>query len=111
MEKRRSPRVVSLNLVSYTAFDDEGVLDSEDFTRTLNLSPEGMLLEMKSAPPICTILNMSIGLMDDVIQVQSKVVRLEELPSGKIAVGIAFLKISEAHRQLLEAYLEGKNEG
>lgn len=109
-DHRKNPRVGSLNLVSFTSYNDEGVVQSHSYSRTLNLSREGMLLEVKEAPALNTLIIVSLGLGEKIIQVQGKIVRVEERESQLFTIGISFLNVNPYDQKVLDDYLKNKQE-
>ncbi|MEK7485978.1 MAG: PilZ domain-containing protein [Planctomycetota bacterium] len=109
-EQRKNPRVDSLNLVTFTSFDDEGVILSNAYSRTLNLSKEGMLIEMRQAPAINTLILISLGIGEKIIQVQGKIARVETQPDNLLQVGISFINVNPYDQKVLHDYLRAKEE-
>ena len=109
-EQRKNPRVDSLNLVTFTSFDDEGVILSNAYSRTLNLSKEGMLIEMRQAPAINTLILISLGIGEKIIQVQGKIARVETQPDNLLQVGISFINVNPYYQKVLHDYLRAKEE-
>lgn len=108
-ELRKNPRFPSLNLVSFTSFNQKGNLDTHSYSKTLNLSEGGMLLEMRKPPDLDSLINLSLGIGENIIQVQGKIVRREKVDGSKFAVGVSFLNINEHDRKILQKYLEQKD--
>lgn len=109
-EQRKNPRVDSLNLVTFTSFDDEGVILSNAYSRTLNLSKEGMLIEMRQPPALNTLILVSLGIGEKIIQVQGKIVRAEPSEKDLFLVGISFINVNPYDQKVLNDYLRAKGE-
>jgi c-di-GMP-binding flagellar brake protein YcgR len=86
-------RVISLNLVTYAKYDEEGVLAESAMGRTLDISPGGIKLEVEHHFPLSSELDLSIALREEIVQVKGRVVHLEELKNGKIGMGIQFADV------------------
>jgi len=102
---RREARVISLNLVSYSRYDDEGVLTEAAMGRTLDISPGGIRLEVERHYPLSSVIDISIALRDNIITVKGRVVHLEELKNGKIAMGIQFVEMEPTIRDMIAKFL------
>jgi c-di-GMP-binding flagellar brake protein YcgR len=91
--RRSSPRIHSLNFVA-----EEGLM-----FRTLDVSREGMLLEMGSPPPLGGRLDLQVAFGEDVVTIPAQVVRHELLEDRHVGVGVRFLRLEpEAKRALYE---------
>jgi c-di-GMP-binding flagellar brake protein YcgR len=102
-DRREHLRVVSLNLVSARPLDDAGGLES--LGRTRNVSLGGILLEVKRPYPLSATLELQIALGDAIIRPVGRVVRLQELESNEIEMGIKFTEISERDREILKKHI------
>ena len=90
-DRRHSPRVHSLHFVA-----EEGQM-----LRTLDVSAEGMLLEMGNPAPLGSRLELQVAFGEEVLPLHGEVVRHELLPDRKVGVGIHFVDLTEtAHKAL-----------
>ena len=105
-EDRHYPRVKHLNLVQVDRRDDEGLQADLATGRTLDISPGGIRLELHHPLPLRTIVEMSLALDNDLVDVRGKVVYLEEIDDERCAMGIQFIDVGAGARQLLERYVE-----
>ena len=94
-EKRRYPRINSLNIVA----------DRGRVFRTLDLSREGMLLEMDHPAPLGTRLALDVALGEAVVELQGLVVRHVPQDNGRIAVGIRFDRVTPKVERALREFL------
>ncbi len=97
-DKRKSPRIHSLNFVA-----DEGSM-----FRTLDVSPEGMLLEMGVPPPLGSRLDLRVAFGEDVVRLPGQVVRHELLPGNRVGVGVRFESLDARARQVVTRHVGGK---
>ncbi len=95
--RRRTTRVHSLNFVA-----QEGHM-----FRTLDVSSEGMLLEMPVPPPLGTRMQLRLAVGDEVADVAGQVVRHVLMPDMKVGVGIHFENLTPGARALLAARVAG----
>lgn len=103
-DRRDSPRVVSVNLVSCKPQDE--VAGEQGLGRTRNLSQGGILLEVNQHYPLSAVLELQIALGEKIIRPVGRVVRLQELEGQQIEMGIKFTEMSEDDRQALDAHIE-----
>lgn len=103
---RHHPRVKNLSLVQVDRHDEKGLQADLATGRTLDISPGGIRLELHHPLPLRTIVEMSLALDNTLIEVQGKVVYLEEIDDERCAMGVQFIDISEDVRQQLEQYVE-----
>jgi len=94
-EKRRFPRLQSLNIVAQAG----------KVFRTLDLSREGMLLEMDVPAAVGTRLHVDLALGEEVLEVEGEVKRHVPQDNGRIAVGILFSRLSPRAERALREYL------
>ncbi len=103
-DRRQFPRIVSVNLVSCKEADSPD--GEESMGRTRNLSQGGILLEVHKYYPLSSVLDIQIALGEKIIQPAGRVVRLQELESDKVEMGIKFTELSEEDREALDGYIE-----
>ncbi len=105
-DDRHYPRVKNLNLVQIDQHDEEGLQADLATGRTLDISPGGIRLELHHALPLRTLVEMSLALDNNLVDVQGKVVYLEEIDDERCAMGIQFIDVAHEARRLLEQYVE-----
>jgi hypothetical protein len=92
-DRRQSPRVHSLNFVA----EEAGVY------RTLDVSPEGMLLEMGVPAPLGSRLELRVAFGEEIVPLHARVVRHELLENRGVGVGVRFEDLTEPAQQALTA--------
>lgn len=109
-DRRKSPRVSSVNLISYACLDQNDREYAHGMGRTLNLTEDGMLLETYFPIENECIVSLQIGLGEDVIDFRGKVVHQEPAEGDLFTTGIEFLdKDPETHaklKQFVKAFKE-----
>lgn len=105
-EERHHPRVKNLSLVQVDRHNEEGNQADLATGRTLDISPGGIRLELHHPLPLRTMVEISLALDNDLIDVRGKVVYLEEIDDERCAMGIQFIDVAPRTRQLLEQYVE-----
>ena len=103
-ENRRHIRIDSLNL-SYVALDKDGNFVKQGIGRTLNVSESGILLETVFPININQKMVLSIGLEDDLVNVEGRVVYSVEDENGKFKTGIELIGIDETSLQILQIFI------
>ncbi len=96
--RRKSPRIHSLNFVA-----EEGRM-----FRTLDVSPEGMYLEMGAPPPLGTRLDLHVAFGEEIVRLPGMVVRHELLGIGRVGVGIRFEELDAPARRAVREHVESK---
>ncbi len=104
-DDRHHPRVKNLNLVQIDQHDEEGLQADLATGRTLDISSGGIRLELHHSVPLRTIVEMSLALDNDLVDVRGKVVYLEEIDEERCAMGIQFINVGAEVQQLLERYV------
>jgi len=92
-ERRHYPRVHSVHFVA-----EEGLV-----FRTLDVSREGMLLEMGSPAPLGARLELRVAFGEEILPLHAVVMRHELLDDRKVGVGVRFVDLNETARRALEA--------
>ncbi len=105
-QKRRFPRVDSLNLLSYFCVDEQGEVVTQGMGRTLNVSEGGILLETHIPIPPEDTVYLSIGFDEDVTDVRGEVAYTKEGENGRIQSGIKFVDPDDNARQVIADYIE-----
>jgi len=99
--RRKSPRIHSLNFVA-----EEGRM-----FRTLDVSKEGMFLEMGSPPPLGSRLDLRVAFGEEIVRLPGMVVRHELIGVGRVGVGVRFEELGPAARRIVLAHVEAKEAG
>jgi PilZ domain-containing protein len=91
-EKRRHYRINALNLLNYVCFDEEGNIIGQGMGRTLNVSESGILLETHVSLQHGCRITLTIGLEDDLIDIDGTVVFSKQGPEAPYEAGIEFFE-------------------
>lgn len=103
-EKRKNRRIDSLNL-SYICLDENDVKFKQGMGRTLNISETGILLETNfPIKPEYKVL-LSIGLEDDLVDMEGRVIHCKSGKDGKFETGIQFLEPDDRTNQTLKNFV------
>ncbi len=105
-EKRRHPRLDSLLLVAYTVYEENGTMVSRGMGRTLNLSESGILFETQLPIEAGQIIEMNMGVREDIIQVRGKAVYSRKGDGDTVEAGIEFEAMDEDRKEILRRFLK-----
>ena len=103
-EKRKHKRLQSFNL-SYVALDDNGNIIYQGMGRTLNVSEAGILLQTDFNVHLNLKIVLSIGIEDDIVNVEGDVAHSRVGKNGKFETGIKFSKIDDNALDVLKRFL------
>ncbi len=104
-ERRKFIRPESLNLLDYIVMYEHGQQGEYAMGRTLNVSEGGILMETRTliAPDLKVMI--TLGLNEDLVDVQGKVIRSNPL-GDRYLNGIKFIDISDTNLKILQRYIK-----
>ena len=105
-ENRKHVRVDSVNLLNYEYFGENQQKESQGMGRTLNLSEAGLLLETKSLLKEDLELSIDIGLKEEILSVNGKVIYSEADDDGLFKSGIHFENVGVNNFMILRNHLQ-----
>ena len=76
--------------------------------RTLNISESGMLLETHFPIEPKHVLQLTISLEEDLLDIQGKPVHIRSDEGGKYQVGIKFVDLGQKSIELLKSFLNAE---
>lgn len=88
-EKRRHPRVNSLNL-SYVCIDEDGNVSGEGMGRTLNVSESGILLETYFSLLPGQTISLTVAIEEELLDIRGQVIRCRQSEANTFQTGIEF---------------------
>jgi hypothetical protein len=104
-EHRKFIRYDSLHLLDYLVIDDEGNPGVYSMGRTIDVSVDGLKLETAQALDPNTLLSVTVGLEDDLIELQGRTTHANPY-NGRFISGITFIKITKEGRRIFAKYVE-----
>jgi c-di-GMP-binding flagellar brake protein YcgR len=108
-ERRRYPRIESLNLIAYACMDESGKVINQGMGRTLNVSETGLLLETYYPLECEDVMLLGVGIKDELIDIRGQVIHNAMNNDGKHVSGIEFIKIDKRSSEILKQYIEAFN--
>jgi hypothetical protein len=104
-ERRKHYRINSLNLVSYDCIDTNNEVVMQAMGRTLDVTEGGILLETHVPLKTRFIVSLTIGVEDDIVDVQGKVVHCRTNKGGRFKSGIQFTGMDRTSLRILRKFI------
>ena len=108
-EKRKHSRIDSLHLLNYVFSDETGSGSMQGMGRTLNVSESGILLETHTPIGINSVVSLTIGIEENVVDIKGRVVYTKENETSMNESGIEFFDVDEAAHKILKEYISAFN--
>ena len=107
-ERRHERRISAINLATIEVEGEEAGAE-ELVGRTLDLSLDGMRVEIVHALPLASPVHVRFALGDRLLDVEAVVRSTVEVAGEMAAVGLEFTRIADATRAELGGYLEARS--
>ncbi len=104
-EKRKFIRYDALHLLDYIVMDKDGNKGVYSMGRTLDVSVDGIKMEIQNRFDIGTLLLITVGLEDNLIDLLGEVTHTSAR-DGRFLSGIVFRRITERGRAILLEYVK-----
>jgi hypothetical protein len=108
-EKRKHSRIDSMNLLNYVYHDENDEEVNQGMGRTLNVSESGILLETHNRIDPSNIISLTIGLKENVVDIEGRVIYAKENIRGMFESGIEFFEMDDSAREVLKSYIQAFN--
>jgi hypothetical protein len=102
--KRKHERIKSLNL-SYICLDEDENIIKQGMGRTLNISESGMLLETHFPIESNHLIQLTISLEEDLLDLKGKPVHVRSSKEDIYEVGIQFIELDQEASRLLRKFI------
>jgi hypothetical protein len=102
--KRKHVRIQSLNL-SYICLDENANIIKQGMGRTLNISESGILLETHFPIEPEHVVQLTVSLEEDLLDLKGKPVHVRSCDEGKFEVGIQFVDLDQKATDLLKKFI------
>ena len=102
--KRKHERIQSLNL-SYICIDEDENIVKQGMGRTLNLSETGILLETHFPIEPNHMVQLTISLEEDLLDIKGKPVHVRPRDQGKYEIGIQFVELDQSASQIIKKFV------
>ena len=111
-EKRKNPRVHTVNLISYTSLGERGNSVEQGMGKALDIGQGGILIETQVPIKAEFILLTAVNVNEELIKVNGRVVYCREVNSNIFHTGVRFEESNNRAREivveLIKAFLETK---
>jgi twitching motility protein PilT len=108
-ERRHEPRLHTLNLVNVTEYDEVGFKADLTSGRTLDLSHDGIRLELNHPLLLGATVDLALALGPRVLEVRATVRDLQTLGRNLVAVGLKFEGLSAEAKAAIDEHLEQRS--
>jgi len=108
-EKRKHSRIDSLHLLNYVFSDESGDGSTQGMGRTLNVSESGILLETHTPIDIHSIISLTIGFEEDVVDIKCRVVYTKHNEKMMNESDIEFFDVDSNAQKILRRYITAFN--
>ena len=108
-EKRKHTRIGSLNLLNYIYLDDSESETTQGMGRTLNVSESGLLLETHVPINTRNIISLTIGLKEEMVDINGRIVYSKKNENGMFESGIEFFDVDDSAQKILRQYISEFN--
>ena len=105
-DKRRHKRIKSTNLLNFVCRGENGEPYHQGMGRTLNVSEDGILLETYKPLDPQTSISITIGIEDELVDLEGQVVFLKESAKDIYVAGIQFSQINDKEQMILLRYIK-----
>ena len=102
--KRKHDRIQSLNL-SYICLDEDENIVKQGMGRTLNISESGILLETHFPIEPKHVVQLTIGLEEDLLDIKGKPIHVRSSGQGKYKIGIKFVELDQGASQIIKEFV------
>lgn len=104
-EKRRFIRYDALHLLDYTEMNADGSRGIYSMGRTLDVSIDGIKLEVKDRLEPGTLLLVTVGLEDHLVELLGEIIHTTPT-AGRFVSGVAFKQMTKEGRAIFTRYTE-----
>lgn len=105
-ERRQTERRYALNFLDYEIISAKGEVLGRGLARTLNVSETGLRLETGQFFDPDQLLRITLGLGNDLIQINGRVVNSQPETDDLCTSGVMFLEFDEADRSTYQHHFE-----
>jgi len=105
-DKRRHIRVASTNLINFVCMGEDGDACHQGMGRTLNVSESGILLETYKPIESMARIAITIGIEEELVDIEGEVIFLKESAKDTYEAGIQFSKINDTERMILLKFID-----
>lgn len=105
-DRRQTERRYALNFLDYEVISDTGDVLDRGLARTLNVSEAGLRLETSRFFEPGQLLRITLGLDNDLVQINGRVVNSQPENEDLCTSGVVFLEFDQADRRTYQKHFE-----
>lgn len=105
-ERRQAERRYALNFLDYEVLSDSGEVLGRGLARTLNVSESGLRLETGQFFDPGQQLRITLGLDNDLVQVDGRIVNSQPETDELCTSGVMFIEFSKKDRQTYQKHFK-----
>lgn len=105
-ERRQAERRFALKFLDYEILSSQGEVTGRGLARTLNVSATGLRLETGQFFEPEQRLRITLGLDNDLVQINGRVVNSQPEDNKLCSSGVMFLEFDETDRQTYQQHLD-----
>lgn len=105
-ERRTHSRLDALNILSYELLDSKAGFSRRGMGRTLNVSENGLLLEVYAPLERGQSVALTVGFEEDLVSLMAQVVHVEAAGGDRYRAGLELREIDGRARGVFRRYLE-----
>jgi len=108
-ERRNEPRIHTMNLVHIEGYRFPTLTDfktDDAIGKTIDLSHEGMRLELDHALPLRSRVEIELALGNQVLKLHGRVKSIQEVDERLCDMGIEFVDVAPEDYEALDAHLQ-----
>jgi len=104
-EHRKHKRIDSTNLLNYVCLNEAGDAFNQGMGRTLNVSESGILLETHLPIDLKTRISLTIGMEEEIVDIEGKALYSRKNDQGSYETGIEFFDVQAAELTVLQKFI------
>jgi len=105
-ERRLAERRYALNFLDYEVLADTGEILGRGLARTLNVSESGLRLETSQFFEPGQQLRITLGLDNDLVQINGRVIDSQPVDDELCTSGVMFLEFDESDRRTYQKHFD-----
>lgn len=105
-DRRQTERRYALNFLDYEVISDTGDVLDRGLARTLNVSEAGLRLETSRFFEPGQLLRITLGLDNDLVQINGRVVNSQPENEDLCTSSVVFLEFDQADRRTYQKHFE-----
>ena len=104
-EKRKTPRINSPNLLTYTCIDKNNHELSQGMGKTINISEGGILMETHIPLDSHNILSLTLGFEDELMDFKGEITFCKQRDESRYESGIQFIELEKKKIEFLKQFI------